>query len=147
MMQVTMVPKDHVDRMWGSVRDHLSKAAEYTYGRYDVDDIYDSIKDYDHDLWIAFDEEGVKGAVVTKFAFYPRKKYLDMVFTGGVELAKWKDPMLKLLQHWAFDNQCEGIESTGRPGWAKIFQNDGHKVVWHTYELPAATAGLGAKNG
>lgn len=144
---VSMVPNDQVSSIWPAVKDHLAKAAEYTYGRYDVDDIYDVIMDYGYNLWIAFDAESIKGAVVTKFNHYPRKKYLDMVFTGGIELVKWKDPMLKLLQHWAFDNQCDGIESTGRPGWAKVFANDGHRVVWHTYELPAATVGLGAQNG
>ena len=138
-----MVPRDHVPAVWADVKDHLEKAAHYTFGRYAVEDIYDAIMDYDHTLWIAFDDQ-VKGAVVTTFMHYPKKKYLNMVFAGGVELVKWKEPMLKILQHWAFDNQCDGIESTGRPGWAKIFANDGHRVVWHTYELPTASVGLGA---
>lgn len=147
MIQVTMVPREYVPDCWDDVKAHLAKAAEYTYGRYEVEDIYDAIMDYNYDLWIAFDDAGVQGAVVTKFAHYPKKKYLDMVFCGGENLKDWKDPMLKLLQAWAFDNDCDGIESTGRPGWAKIFASDGHKVVWHTYELPAATVGLGEKNG
>lgn len=146
-MKVSMVPREYVPDTWADVQGHLVKAAHYTFGRYTVDDIYDSIMDYDHTLWIAFDEEGIKGAVVTMFTTYPRKKFLNMVFTGGIELSKWKEPMLKLLQHWAFDNNCDGIESTGRPGWAKIFKGDGHRVVWHTYELPAATVGLGAQHG
>ena len=146
-MKVSMVPREYVPDTWEDVRGHLKKAAHYTFGRYTVDDIYDAIMDYDHTLWIAFDEEGVKGAVVTTFTQYPKKKFLNMVFTGGIELKAWKEPMLKLLQHWAYDNNCEGIESTGRPGWAKIFAGDGHRVVWHTYELPAATVGLGAEHG
>jgi hypothetical protein len=146
-MMVSLIPREHVSGCWESVEGHLAKAAEYTYGRFEVGDILDAILDYDYNLWIAFDDDGVHGAVVTKFMHYPRRKYLDMVFTGGERLSEWKDPMLKLLQAWAFDNGCDGIESTGRPGWAKIFANDGHKVVWHTYELPAADAGLGAQNG
>lgn len=147
MIQVTMVPRENVPEIWTLVKDHLSKAADYTFGRYTVDDIYDAIIDYDHTLWIAFDESSIKGAVVTNFSNYPKKKYLNMVFTGGEDLKEWKEPMLKILQHWAFDNHCDGIESTGRPGWAKIFANDGHRVVWHTYELPAGNAGLGAQHG
>lgn len=144
MIQVTMVPRSQVQNIWSSVRDYLDGAAQYTYGRYTVDDIYDAIMDYDHELWVAFDEHEVKGAVVTNFAHYPKKKYLVLVFCGGIELDTWKPAMLKLLQHYAFDTQCDGLESTGRPGWAKIFANDGHKAIWHTYELPAADAGLGA---
>ena len=147
MMKVSMVPREHVTDIWDAVRPHLKKAADYTYGRYEVDDILDCITDYDHTLWIAFDEKGIKGAVVTMMAQYPRKKYLDMVFTGGVELESWKAQMLDLLQKWAFDNECSGIQSTGRPGWAKIFKADGHKPLWNTYELPVANTGLGDING
>jgi len=143
-MQVTMVPKEFVGHCWDDVEGYLADAAEYTHGRYEVDDILDSITDYDHTLWIAFDEERIKGAVVTNFMHYPKKKYLCMTFCGGVELDKWKDPMLKLLQHFAHDTHCDGIEATARLGWTKIFKDDGHKPLWQTFQLPAAEAGLGA---
>jgi hypothetical protein len=146
-MQVTMVPKEFVGQCWDDVEKYLADAAEYTHGRYEVDDILDSITDYDHTLWIAFDEEKIKGAVVTNFMHYPKKKYLCMTFCGGVELDKWKDPMLKLLQHFAHDTNCDGIEATARLGWTKIFKDDGHKPLWQTFQLPAAEAGLGAQNG
>ena len=146
-MQVTMVPREHIDVCWEDIQEYLEGAAQYTHGRYTVDDIYDSIKDYDHTLWIAFDDGGIKGAVVTNFICYPKKKYLCMTFCGGVELENWKDPMLKLLQHWAYDNGCDGVEATARMGWTKIFKNDGHTPLWQTFQLPAAEAGLGASNG
>ena len=142
-MRVSMVPLEHVDACWKDVEKYLEGAAEYTHGRYTVDDIYDCVKEYDYTLWIAFNELGIKGAVVTNFVHYPRKKYLVMTFCGGEQLDQWKDPMLKLLQHWAFDSGCDGIEATARPGWAKIFKNDGHKPLWQTFQLPAADAGLG----
>jgi hypothetical protein len=143
-MQVTLVPLEHVKDCWPLVEDYLRGAAEYTHGRYQVEDIFDAVVEYDHQLWVAFDEEKIKGAVVTNFVHYPKKKYLCMSFCGGVELDKWKDPMLKILQQWATDNHCDGIEATARPGWTKIFKTDGHKALWHTFELPAAEAGLGA---
>jgi len=83
MMKVSMVPTKHVTDIWDAVKPHLKKAADYTYGRYEVDDILDCITDYDHTLWIAFDEKGIKGAVVTMMAQYPRKKYLEMGVYGG----------------------------------------------------------------
>ena len=147
MIKVSMVPREHVTNIWDAVTPHLKKAADYTYGRYEVEDILDCLTDYDYTLWIAFDDKEIKGAVVTMVSSYPRKKYLDMVFTGGVELEKWKKPMLELLQKWAFDTECDGIESIGRPGWAKIFKSDGHKPLWNTYELPVAKTGLGDING
>ena len=142
-MIVSLIPSDHVEEVWPKVQHHMERAAEYTFGRYDVNDIKDSITQYDHDLWIAFDDDKViKGAVVTTFKHYPKAKYLDMVFIGGDDGLAWKDDMLKMLQHWAYDNNCDGIESTARFGWAKIFKEDGYKPVWQTFVLPIADSGL-----
>lgn len=146
-MRVSMVPRQNTSDVWGQVSEYLAAAAEYTHGRYEVDDIYDAIMDYDHTLWIAFDEEGIKGAVVTNFTHYPKKKYLCMTFCGGVHLDQWKDDMLKLLQCYAHDTHCDGIEATARAGWARIFKHDGYTPLWQTFQLPAADAGLGDSNG
>jgi len=142
---VTMIPTDHVMNVWDGVTPHLEKAAEYTYGRYTVDDMLTEITDYEHTLWVAFNERNeIKGAVVTRIKEYPRKRYLDLVFVGGDDGFGWKDEMLRILQHWAYDTGCDGIESSGRLGWSKIFKDDGYKALWQTYELPIADRGLGA---
>ena len=143
--KVSLVPTERIPTIWDHVIPYMERAAEYTYGRYTVDDILTALTDYDHTLWIAFvKEDGLKGAVVTMIKQYPRKRYLDLVFIGGDDGFSWKAPMLKLLQHWAFDNDCDGIESSGRLGWAKAFADDGYKPLWQTFELPSATCGLGA---
>ena len=142
-MQVSLIPKDHVSVVWEDIKPYIAKAAEHTYGRYTVDDILDSIIQYNRDLWMAFDDGGVKGIVITYMKNYPQKLYLDLEFCAGDEGLTWKAPMLKVLQHWAYDNGCDGIESSGRLGWAKIMKNDGYKPLWQTYELPVADTGLG----
>jgi hypothetical protein len=43
---------------------------------------------------------------------------------------------LKVLQRFAKDNDCSVIESYGREGWGKVFQNDGFKSRFMFYELP-----------
>jgi hypothetical protein len=136
MIQVSMVPREFVDSCWEQIEPYMEKAAKYTYGRYTCDDIYDSIKEHDYQLWVAFKDSKIKGAVVTNIGVYPKRKLLTMAFCGGVELKEWKDPMLKLLQKFAKDMGCDGIESTARLGWAKVFQNDGYKQHWVTFELP-----------
>jgi hypothetical protein len=143
-MKVSMVPREHVKNVWDEVRPYMEEAAKYTYGRYDADDILTAITDYDHDLWIAYDvNRAIKGSVVTCFTIYPKKKCLSMVFIGGTEALEWKTPMLEVLQHWAYDNDCDIIESSGRLGWARALRDDGYKMLWQTYELPIATSGLG----
>lgn len=146
-MNVSLVPREHVEAVWPRLSHYMGMAAEYTFGRYTADDIKDSVLAYDHDLWIAFTDEAIKGVVVTNFVQYPRMRCLAMQFTAGEDLAEWKAPMLELLQKWARDNSCDRIESSGRPGWPRVFRNDGCNVLWHTYELPVADVGLEVANG
>lgn len=136
MIQVSLVPTDYIDACWKDVEEFLNKAVKYTYGRYEVEDIYDCLKEYDHQLWVAIDEGKIIGAVVTNVMHYPKRKYLVMSFCGGSDLKDWKDPMLKLLQRFAKDIGCDGIEATARQGWAKVLQDDGYKQHWVTFELP-----------
>jgi len=136
MIEVSLVPREYIDTCWDKIEGFIGKAAEYTYGRYTVSNIYDLVKEDDYQLWIAFDGPVFKGAVVTNVITYPQRKLLGMQFCGGDELDTWKEPMLAILKRFARDLGCEAIESTGRPGWAKIFQNDGYKAAWVTFELP-----------
>ena len=131
-----MVPPQLINTCWKQVEPFMDKAAKYTYGRFTSDDIYDSVMEHDYQLWVAFDEETIKGAVVTNVMVYPKRKLLCMSFCGGYDLKEWKEPMLSLLQRYAKDMGCDGIEATARAGWAKIFLNDGYKQHWVTFELP-----------
>ena len=131
-----MVPPQLVNTCWKQIEPFMAKAAKYTYGRFTSDDIYDSVMEHDYQLWVAFDETGIKGAVVTTVMVYPKRKLLCMSFCGGYDLKEWKEPMLSLLQRYAKDMGCDGIEATARAGWAKIFLNDGYKQHWVTFELP-----------
>jgi len=143
-MQVSMVPTKHVEEIWPAIEPFMVEAAEYSGGRYEVSDILEALTKEVYALWIAFDEGEIKGAVATSFAVYPRKTLLHLTFCGGDEGMAWKDPMLKMLQHWAYDNRCDGIEANGRLGWSGIFKEDGYKPLWQVFELPTGDTGLGA---
>jgi hypothetical protein len=136
-MQISFVPLEYIDAVWPQIETYLDGAARYTYGRFTVKDIKAGIETKPQQLWIAFEEDDtILGAVVTEILVYPQMKALVMHFTGGVELVKWKPDMLKVLQRFAKDNDCSVIESYGREGWGKVFQNDGFKSRFMFYELP-----------
>lgn len=143
-VHVSLIPKEVVDQVWGDVTGFIEGAADYTGGRYTVDDAYSMVMNHDFLLWATFDKTGIKGAAVTNFILYPRKKVLHIMFLGGEGGMDWKDKYLKTMQFFAFDNQCDSIEASGRPGWAKILKHDGFTPLWQTFELPVADMGLGA---
>lgn len=135
-MQVSIVDTKDIESMWPFIEGYMKKAAKYTYGRFEAEDIKDGLLSKPQQLWIAFDDIKIYGAVVTEVIKYPRMKVLIMHFTAGKELITWKDLMLSNLQNFAKVNDCKIIESYGRPGWAKVFKNDGYKQQFIFYELP-----------
>jgi hypothetical protein len=136
-IQLSLVPQENVMDVWDRVSDYLKQSTDLTNGRYTVDDVLDLILQYGYMLWIAFDEDAIKGALVTFVQEYPRKRYLYLMFCGGIEGEKWMRPGIQLLQRFAADIECDGLEATGRLGWAKVFKEDGIKSRWQVFELPA----------
>jgi hypothetical protein len=136
MIEVSYVAPEHVEAVWPKVEKYLMGAADYTYGRFTVVDIYKSIVMSGNSLWIAFEGENVLGAVVTNMIAYPRKKMLCMQFCGGEQFDLWHNQIIALLRQSAKDNGCDGLESSARPGWARIFKDDGYSQCWVTFELP-----------
>lgn len=135
-LQVSLVPVEYIESVWPSISTYVDSLVEYTYGRFTTDDIKYGVLNMPQQLWIAFDESEVYGFVVTEIYQYPRKKVLTMHFTGGQKLPLWKEPMLNLLKQFGRDNECSVIESYGRPGWERVFKDDGYKKQFILYELP-----------
>lgn len=145
-IMVSVIPTEHVLNVWPQVVGYIEDALVYTYGRYEAEDILEQLIDGNQLLWIAFEGSKIKGVVVTRFIYYPRKKYLGCPIVSGDEFDTWKLPMLDTLQMWASDNGCEGLEATARLGWARKFKSDGYEALWQTFQLPAG-AGSGVAHG
>lgn len=146
-MEVSLVPPELVEGLWPRIFPHLSNAAEYTFGRYEPEDIIEFVLNGQAHLWIVLDEDNIKGVTITRFWQYPRKTCLDLVFLAGDDGFSWKDEMLSTLQRWARDSGCDVIEASGRSGLARAFKDDGYRVLWQVFELPVAEAGFGGQNG
>jgi hypothetical protein len=46
-----ILPKD-LNEFWPKVKDHLMKSVKYTYGRYNLENIYDAIMNRNYHLWV-----------------------------------------------------------------------------------------------
>lgn len=122
-MNVSLVPVDHVNDVWDSVKSFLSPAVKVTNGRYMLYDVYVAIQTSKMQLWIAFDDERkILGCEVTSITDYPSRRILTSLFTGGREIRKWRDQMMDVLIRWAEDNECTGIEGYGKKGWIKMLE-------------------------
>ena len=135
-MEISIVPKKDYLPCFYAIHDYLVKTAKYTYGRFNAEDIKQNLLNTEKQLWVAYKGVQIYGFVVTEIVEYPQMRTLMMHFTGGIHLNKWKNNMLKTLQKFAKEFNCDVIESYGRKGWGKVFEQDGYKPRFIYYELP-----------
>lgn len=136
-MEISLVPPELIEGLWPRIFPHLAKAAEYTFGRYEPEDIFATVVNGQAHLWVAITDTGdIAGITITRFWHYPRKNCLDVIFLSGNDWASWKDAMFDTLTNWAQDSGCDAIEASARPGFARVVKDRGYTPLWQVFEVP-----------
>jgi hypothetical protein len=116
----------------------LKKATDRSGGRYNLGDVYDKIVNEIAQLWVAMEENEIVAAFMTEITVYGQKKMLTVHFAGGSKMIEWLPEMDSIFRRWALDNDCSGVELTGRKGWVKALEGLGWKpsfvIVEKSYE-------------
>ena len=133
-MEVSLIHPDYVSNCWTEVSPLLEKSIATAHGRYSMDDILREIVNFEQHLWVVFDDERILAALTTKFVGYPKKRILAGQFLGGEKIMYWREPMLEMLERWAMDNNCDGMEMTGRKGFEKILGPHGWTPEYTVFE-------------
>ena len=135
-MKTTLVPREHIPAVWESIEGFAERCAIYTYGRFTARDMLEGLLTKDQQLWIAFDNEAIHGFWVTEVVVYPQMNVLALHFVGGRRFKEWLPDGFPKLQKFAKELGCSKMESYGRPGWEKMWQDHGYKKQFVFYELP-----------
>ena len=118
-IQISAVLPTDVYLIWKHINKFLERSCKRSNGRHTIDTIYKQLIDNEVHLWIAFDteEDLIKGCVVTNFVYYPTGlKMLNILQLGGKNMEDWMEIVRPKITQWAKQNQCKGIEATGRKG-------------------------------
>lgn len=107
---------------------YLRKSEAWTRGRASVDDIVRFLYTKQMDLWVVVDVKTVYGYVISEIKQYPRCKILVLQYCAGQPgYMNFVDTQMhELLEKFAKDAGCAGIEYFGRPGWRKDARKHGY---------------------
>jgi hypothetical protein len=124
-LDVAYVPPHLLDPVWPRAGALLMKGLEFAGGRYEIEDVYREIIQYQQHLWIVFDTSSreIIAAATTKILEYPRRRLLSGVFLGGERLDEWADLYLDVLAKFEKDMGCDGLEFIGRHGWTRALKH------------------------
>jgi hypothetical protein len=109
------------DQVWEEIRPMLLKTLEYSDGKYLPEDIYQSIKNNDMQLWVVYDKTGLLSFCITQILNYPQKKILSLPFVGGKEMFRWLN-LTEIIKEFAREKKCDFAEGYARDGWLKVLK-------------------------
>jgi hypothetical protein len=135
-MKMTLVPNGQVAQLIPALWPYLATSEEWTHGRAKVDDILRFILTGQMQLWVGHEDNEIYGHVITEVKAYPRCKMLVIQYCAGEanHMQYVEDQMYDLLDRFAKDAGCAGIEFVGRPGWRKSAGSHGYTVQSVTYQ-------------
>jgi hypothetical protein len=134
-IHVALVPPLHIQMVWEQVEEMLVPAIERSNGRWTMDSIYESLTGGRKHLWLVFDEtSSIDCVAITEVIEYPAKNMLSIEFIGGSNIEKWVHKLLEVLNRFAWDAGCGGIEATARLGFWKWLETDGFEKAYTVFE-------------
>jgi len=117
---ISLIIPDQLMIIWDDAEKFLRKSCKRSKGRVTTQDILYQCLNNESSLWISFDTGSLKiiGCAVTQITSYPTgKKMLTLDHIAGKKMSYWFDDGLGMLEKWAKDNKCDGIEGIGRAGF------------------------------
>ena len=137
-LEISLVPNGHISATIPGLLPYLAKSEEWTRGRSKVDDLLRFLLNGQMQLWVVFSQEEnrIFGHVITEVKTYPQCKMLVVQYCAGEEnhMQYCEDEMYNLLDRFAKDAGCSGIELIGRPGWGKHVKKRGYEVQSVMYQ-------------
>lgn len=126
MIDIALIPHTEVPLTWHLYSPLVQEALDYSRGECLLEDIYQMAASGGMQVWVAADEKEKRTAIVeavmiTQIIVYPRKRFLRIVVLAGTSVHRFDDGW-EVIENWAIDQECHGVESFARRGfqrWAK----------------------------
>ena len=137
-MRISLVGENQVAGVIPAILPYLRMSEAQAYGRATADDILRFILTGRMNLWVIHDERGIYAYVATEIKQYPQCKMLEFQYCAGQTgvLEQIEEQMHELMERFAKDAGCAGIEFFGRPGWrnnARKHNYDVRSVVYQKF--------------
>ena len=140
-MQLLKIPFKKIDEVWSLVKNNIQEALNYSGNQVDLDFVYKTLQADNFQLWIVWDEdkktvqEQYNGVLVTEIIQRKLKKSCHIYIMTGKNRQQWQH-LIKVIEDFAEQEECNNMELIARPGWQKILQNYNYKRTHVVLDKP-----------
>jgi hypothetical protein len=120
-VEVRLPPIDEVGDKWYQIAPLIAKATRRT-GCYEPIDLLGMAMRGQVGIWLCEVAGELKAAIVTEVKQYPRRRVLEVMFLGGIEMSEWLVDAIDALTAHAKQTGCEHLATSGRRSWMRILK-------------------------
>lgn len=129
---IAAVKPSLIQLIWPAVRPQLATAIDYSNGELTIESIeHDIVNGNLILLTVNIDAVIVASILIHKKTFESGLSVLNVPLIGGYDMHLWGKKLLTLLERIAKEEGCTEVYGSGRPGWKRIMEKEGYKVI-HT---------------
>ena len=131
MIELVLIPKENIGIVWkqceGMIADAMARSNNYA----NASHFKKWISEGKMQLWFLWDKEidirnRLYGIVITEIIQRPLQRCLNIKIMTGKHREKWQH-LIKHIEDFAWQNQCDLLELVARPGWKKILKPFGYQ--------------------
>jgi len=113
---------------WNAYVDLIEPVMEHQH-EYTIRNLIDSVRNGDMQAWAIVDDETdlVVGSMATRVVQYESGMTACIIVACSTDNTKicWESMrgVVRTVEHFAEDNECDIVRIMGRPGWARVFDD------------------------
>jgi hypothetical protein len=140
-MKLVRIPTSNIDEVWPLVKKDIADALVFSGNHTDAQFVFDTLKQEKFQLFIVWDKdqkttlEKYYGVVVTEIVEKKLTKACHIFIMTGRQRQKWT-ALIKVIEDFAEQNNCDLLELIARPGWQRILKDYNYKRTHVVLEKP-----------
>ncbi len=140
-MKLVRIPTSNIDEVWPLVKKDIADALVFSGNHTDEQFVFDTLKQEKFQLFVVWDKdqkttlEKYYGVVVTEIVEKKLTKACHIFIMTGRQRQKWT-ALIKVIEDFAEQNNCDLLELIARPGWQRILKDYNYKRTHVVLEKP-----------
>jgi hypothetical protein len=134
-MKIMYVSPSNIGACWPMFKEYAERVLPLTRKRRCATRFLFDLMNNQEMLWVVAGDDGkVIGFCSSAFVEYDEVKLLQVRMLAGDFFSEWIEDMHSLLEKFAHENNCDGLELIGRRGWVRKLERFGWREAFITVE-------------
>jgi hypothetical protein len=122
------VSAEELERYWPQAFNLVARACARSNGRLTPEAVFADLKAKQMQLWLVHTDGKIEACFVTQIINYPGTRLCNILLAAGKGRQRWQH-WISILEDWAREQGCNGMESVARLGWKRILRGWRHTKI------------------